>query len=370
MANLYFRTAGSGVWNVASNWSLTDGGTGDGAVPTSADAVFFTALSRDCNMGVAGSVLTIDFTGYTGTLTITTFAISVYGTTLTLSPTMTIVATTGGFTMRATSSIRSNGKAIPNLTNITGAATFTLLDNLTITGNLTTVTSGTKTFNGFTMYIGGNLTLAVAIAGTTNIVLNGTGTWSGNFSIANNLSIDTLGTLTVSGTVNADNLTYVKGTLVTTGSILSYAAISGTYDLRGSTWGTIYCGIGTGNSTINFTSGFVCSNLILNPNISLSSVIVNFTPGFTYRATTSFVCTITSSDTLAGKTFRSSVAGTRATLTLDAGAVCTVEYTTFTDIDASNGRTIWVFGRAAITNSLNINTYGDPISTTAKSFVS
>jgi hypothetical protein len=58
---LHFRNTGNTLWSVASNWSLTDGGPGNGRVPTPDDDVRFTSNSGNCTIDIPATVAS--FTG-------------------------------------------------------------------------------------------------------------------------------------------------------------------------------------------------------------------------------------------------------------------------------------------------------------------
>ena len=95
MPSYYFRSTGSTAWNLASNWSLTDGGLATGAVPTNADDAFFSNNSGNCVLNAASLVCkTLDFTkgtGYSNIFTLTN-GVTVSGN-ITLSSAMTITGT-------------------------------------------------------------------------------------------------------------------------------------------------------------------------------------------------------------------------------------------------------------------------------------
>jgi hypothetical protein len=109
-------------------------------------------------------------------------------------------------------------------------ATFTLPSDLTVLNATLGSSNGSPTINSNTMYIAGNLTVngTGAILGTTNLVMNGTGTWSHgtNAALRNNLTINTSGTITVSGIVyyNTGTITYTAGTVNCGTSTLTIAA--------------------------------------------------------------------------------------------------------------------------------------------------
>jgi len=125
--------------------------------------------------------------------------------------------------------INPNGLSFNSIFFIAGG-TITLLSDLIARGNTTLGTTASATLNGRNFYIGGNLFISnnVTIKGSTNFILNGTGTWSANATgiIQNNLNINTTGTTTIAGTVyyNTGTLSYSAGTVITTGSTLTLTA--------------------------------------------------------------------------------------------------------------------------------------------------
>ena len=145
-------------WNGTAllKWSTTSGGIGGAAEPTAADDVFFDAASGAGTVTIDVSTrpcLSLNFTGYTGTITDNGFGLNISGS-LTLSPTMTnnigfpggpgitFIATAG------TQTITSNGKAfVSNCTiNINGpGGTFQLADTLSGAGLL--IAAGTFNAN-------------------------------------------------------------------------------------------------------------------------------------------------------------------------------------------------------------------------------
>lgn len=118
-----------------------------------------------------------------------------------------------------------------------GSVTLSLtLTNTLNATNLTTSAPNTIqyfTLNGGTMNLSGGITLGnvyAGIIGTTNINLIGTGTINCGSGVSisvirNNLTINTLGTITLGGTLlyNTGTLTYIQGTMVYNSNILNIA---------------------------------------------------------------------------------------------------------------------------------------------------
>ncbi len=257
-------------------------------MPLATDDVHFDANSPNCTVNTSGRVaLTLDFTGYTGTITMTQ-AITVSGS-VTLVSAMTISGS-GALAVNATATITSNTKSWPNAMTIgsSGTTTVTLADNWTVLGLLTLGSSaGTVTINSNGITASAGLThggSSSVVGGTTTLLLNGTGTITGpsstgHFKLAT--TINTAGTLTMaSGTVfQFDNatLTYTAGTVVTTNSTLSVLAGPTTLDTGAIIWDKVSIG---GAFTVTLSSNLNLTGLFTFANVT-STVTVN---GFTISA--------------------------------------------------------------------------------------
>jgi hypothetical protein len=222
-------------------------------------------------------------------------------------------ATTLSFTLGGNSLISTNA----NLT-LTGNSTFTMPANQTFKTLTSTGTGGNINTN--TLTITENLTIGTSapISGTTSIVYGGTGTWTALNSssfINNNLTINTAGTLTISGIVYKGSglFTYIAGTIDDT---------TGTVAVQG--------------LTLNI-SGFTFRKVLVNGTITLTSNINATTFGTWSSSPTSF--------TLAGNTinFTHLELGNTGTTTLPTVWVCQ-------DIEFKN-----VSSGILNTNSITIN---------------
>jgi hypothetical protein len=183
-------------WNVASNWSPA-------SVPSVTDDLVFNN-SANANVNAAYTFKSIDFTGYTGTLSGASAMVIAGSTTgtstgisLALSSGMTITYT-GGISFTGTNGgyLYFNGKSISSaltFNNATGvwstqdvlvssAAVTLTTGTLNINANLTTGTASTLTLTAGTMTInnGANITCAIFSSNNTNTrTLNmGSGTWN------------------------------------------------------------------------------------------------------------------------------------------------------------------------------------------------
>lgn len=274
MAVYYFRNTGNTDWGTASNWSLTDGGGATGAVPTSADDAYFTSNSGNCTLSSTNKVCkTLVFSGvgvgnYSGTFTLSAVNVTVSGA-VTLSSTMN-VSGGGSLVVTTTSTLTSNGKSWTNLVTGGTSQTYTLADNWNITGTLTLNGTTSVTINSNTFNVSGNLVVSIATLGTTNIVMNGTGSWSGGSQLRNNLTFNTSGTITISGAVSysVGTLTYISGTMIVSGSTLTFAqTTAGSVNCSGMTFNNVTIGTSGGVLTLlsdlnvggNFSSGAATS---------------------------------------------------------------------------------------------------------------
>jgi hypothetical protein len=259
-----------GNWNAVTTWV-------GGVVPVSSDTVDFTATSGNLTVNVATTTLAgINFTNYVGTITFNA----------NISVNTSVNLGTGGYTqagggafglvINLATTITSNGVSWNNLLTFIGnTATYTLADNLNVTGNI--VLSGTSsiTFTGNILYIGGNLTVSstATVLGTTTFNFNGTGTWSypSIGLIRNNITIDTLGTLTLSGNIyyNTGTLTYISGTVVSTGSVLNIS-LATTFNTSGMTWREISITSGTQTLISDLNSEILRMNNSVTVNVDTS----------------------------------------------------------------------------------------------------
>jgi len=175
---------------------------------------------------------------------------------------------------------------------------YTLSTNINLSGNLGlgTISNNSYSINGNSIFIGGNLTINTiggTISGTTTFVMNGTGTWSypsTNTIIANNVTFNTSGTITLSGTFYyiTGTITYLSGNVICDSTLL--LNIQGSCTLSTNTgviWTNISCltqfltiTLGSDVYTKKFTYGGPGGNnqqlLVINGNtLYLGSLIQN-----------------------------------------------------------------------------------------------
>ena len=331
MANRYFRNTGNTGWNTATNWSTTNGGIADAAVPTAADAVFITSLSgTGVNIGAAAVALSVDFTGFTGTLT-GTFQLTVSGNVI-LSSTMTITSMGNLIIASSTpATLTANGKIWPaGFTSNAGANTITFTDAWIFTAGLTISGAGTRTLNGGSLTLGGGMALTTTTNGTTDIVMNGTGTWSGAGQLnVNSFTIDTTGTITITqgGTLALKSFVYVKGTVITTGWTAAFASTSTGVTINNGNgnmpWNNVTFSGGSQNTIYTIISDLHCVNFTNSANIHIINGGTIYVSG-SFTVSQNISVSSTSSIILNGTGTWSGTAQTQCNLTIDTTGTITV----------------------------------------------
>ena len=318
MAARFFVTGGSGLTNTIASWSLTSGGAGGQTIPTAADDITFDVNSPAATVNLALAGLSLTFTGFTNTITMTN-GITVSGS-VTLASGMTIAGSGALALAGATGTLTSAGKTWPNALNYLVAGTYTLADNWTIGGLFTSGANAiSNVFNGFQINCNAGFTRA-GTSGTTNgttlIVLSGTGTLSFlGAQIGSNLTINTAGTITQSGTwiQNGGTITYTAGTVVTTGTTLNMNAAT-TLATNGIIWNNVtFTGGGITHTLTNdlrvtgtlSTTNTSTALTINGANINLSGPLTMTYSTGSISGTTVFriigTCTITTASVTSGR---------------------------------------------------------------------
>jgi len=225
MASRYWVNGGNGLWNSTTNWSATSGGSSGASVPVTADDVYFDA-NGNSDSTISANITVRSFiveAGYTSTITHDAL-LTIQAGNWTFNNSHTIAGSSNIDVLNLT--INLNGQSWPNSVTFRGT-TFTLNSDLVILGSLLVVSSfGNSTVNtsgGFKIFANGLSTTAI-IGGTAEIELTG-GTWISpniNGAITSNLRLN--GNITISGIVNyrTGTLTYVSGTITTTGSSVRF----------------------------------------------------------------------------------------------------------------------------------------------------
>lgn len=359
---------GGGNYNALSTWV-------EGAVPTSADAVVATSTSGQLTINVTANAASVDFTNYTNTLTLSAAVNWTVAGNVTLVSGMTITGSSTSLVLNTSSSIRTNGKLWTGNITTSGTVTITLLDDLNLNGLLSiNGTSITLTTAGvFNIYTGG-LTLGTGcvLQGTAALVFNknGTITCPGTTSLIKiPVTINTSGTVILATIValSATTFTYTAGTVTVTGNTTTFTGC--TINSAGMTWNNVtidgsvtLSSLLTTNGTLNTTNssnvtvggsgGF--SVATLSNGLNTTGRTFGLAAGVTYTIRTSFL-NPNGTAVLLFK-FVSNTPGTKAILTLNQGATQDIPFLGATDIDSSNGQTIWPYKTSGITTSLNWQT--------------
>jgi hypothetical protein len=251
-------------WNNAGNWAA--GGVGTGVPSSTVDAIFSGTPTNPCIMGANRVCRALSFIGYTSTLTVATFVLQANNNiTFQADQSSIILGSTGVLISGASQTITSNLGIWPLNYSIANVASIviTLVGDMRVTGSYS-ATNGSRTLNGNILYIGGNVTITATHGGTTNLVMNGSGTYSGGNTW--NLEINTAGSIVITG-----NVSFTRRFIITAvGSITMSAANVGienttTVDLGGRTIGNLSHAFNAGGSAIfTYLTDLYCSNLSLS----------------------------------------------------------------------------------------------------------
>lgn len=264
----------NGNWNNNGNWV-------EGAFATSADDVVMGTITTAMTVNVASACLSIDFTGY-GSRALTMFNTLTCTGNFKMISTMTISGSSA-LIMAATATLTSAGVTWSAPLQLTTAATYTLADDWNVSANFTYGSLGVATtMNGHNMNLSGNFTMNAnggTIAGTTNIVITNTCTFTLLGTLGNNVEVNASGkTITFSGAT----LAFANATFKwTAGSIASAPAINGwigtttTFDTSLVTWGALNLSTGTSGRVLTLTSNLNVTNVAFNLTVSSGTSSVN-----------------------------------------------------------------------------------------------
>ncbi len=369
--NKFTNGAGGNTWNTAGNWSL-------GVVPTGSDGhvVIFDATSPNCSMGAARTCNSINFTGYTGTFTMSTFTLTVTNN-VTLD-TGFIISGTGTLTQTSTGTLTSNGRSWPNQLVLSGAATRTLFGNDFVVLGLVSNGAGNTVINKTTTekFICPGFSYNGNVSGTATIQLTGGGSNSttGGF-MSNNIEFN--GSVTVTSLiVQTTTLTYIGGSIANLGGTVTVLSTPNTINCVGMYFNNLVFSTGGTAATITLSSqlnvlgvlsytttagteftmsggyGFVCGVLSYAVTSNFITTII-LQQNITYRITSGLSIYLT---TFSGAPYITSSSG-KAKLILDWGAYCRSR-ARFTNIDASEGRPIRTFN-GTVSNCDNIVSFYD-----------
>jgi hypothetical protein len=264
------RTSGSGTnpiifsavtspntnWGTATNWlenavptALSNGPNG----PSTGDDVVFNANSRDCVVNIGSTCLTLNFTGYVNTFTISNgITLSFLGNSVILGSGMTFTSTTGILSDNPSAApsgsvgvsgnytINFNGITIPNLTIGSSAFNGPATRTFTVVGTTPTVRNLVVN-NGYSNY-------SVNLSGILNVTTSLTMVTGGSLGSAINL----VGNVGVSGSARIGNITIPSGSTLTMNSsiVVGSIAFTGTGALVHNNNTCSFNGAGTGNTSI------------------------------------------------------------------------------------------------------------------------
>jgi len=286
MAAKYF--VGTGNWNDTNRWATSSGGPGGTGVPALGDDVYFDTNSGNATVNVTvgtttTGILSINFTGYTSTLTMSNNIHIALGGTVSIDSTNVNATVAAPLYLNNTATLTSGGGTWGGNVTLAGGATKTLTSDFRILGSTATGTGSAITLSGSSYkYYTNGLTLVASLIGNSTIVLTG-GTWSANVVVSTNLHFD--GNVTISGSVNwsptvangAATMKYVSGT-VNAGTSTITTALTTTAGIT--TFDT--AGMNLYNLTLTGTSVFMTINSQLNvTNTIACSVVTALTIGGT-----------------------------------------------------------------------------------------
>ena len=260
---------------------------------------FFTAGTYSLSMAGVGGIGSLDFTGFSGTLSQTSTVTSVYGD-IVFSPTMTtttnvtpIMAGTG------TRTITSNGMVYQGSFNFNSSgATFRLADNFSQgSGGSFTLTNGTVDFNNVT-YTLGILTFVSGISSYINFgsVLNPPAAitlTSGTLNMGSGSSyLQTAGAFTfTAGTLNInDGIAFNVGSFVSSNTNTRVINFSPSSSIQTTGTGAVWNVTGvtglshTGTSNILISNATATATTVTNTGTSTNAMNFSFTTG-TYTLT-------------------------------------------------------------------------------------
>lgn len=309
---------------------------------TESNVVNINITAGSDTIALTGSFKTVNFTGFSGTLSADNR--SVYGD-LTLSSGMTTTSSTSATTFRATSGVQritTNGTQFRQRITINGTGNLTLLEDAYTSNQRITLTAGTLDLNSKavscgSLFVTGTNTRAlsntsggVTLTGS-GIILDATTTTGLTFPVTNLVLSDTV---TTARTFTGGGLTY--GNLTFAGSNVNTTTFSGnnTFAIVSSTK--------TSACTVSLTAG--STTTVTNWNLSGTSGNV--------------------------VTLNSSSAGTQATINQTTGLV-SVSYNSIQDINATGGAVFdaltingntdlgnnsgWTFGLEELTETVTLS---------------
>jgi hypothetical protein len=380
MANRYW-VGGTATWDGTAGlkWSLTSGGVGGQAVPTTSDTVFFTNLSGANTVTIdTGAVCsTLTMTGFTGTLAFGTNTITVAGTgtVFTSGTTYSVTGTPLILVTNATATARTivTGSTITEAQSISfnisaGGSTLTVTANhivrdLIFSGSF----AGSFPNTGIGVY--GNLTFKSGMtitAGVNTIYFYGTG------AVGNSIQKITSSTLNLNFPINfSGTSTYQLQDALSVGTTTSrqITLSSGTLDLNGfvlTNFG-IFSSTTSSVRSIAFNGGNYTNTLNTTTTVVSISNAANFTytgtPTFNITGnTTSITTTVSITNSTETNALNINVSSGAGTVALT-GIFKNINLTGFTGTLSNTARTI--YGNLIIPSGITAVTAGTSATTFA-----
>jgi hypothetical protein len=250
MANRFW-VGGTNTWNATAGtkWATTSGGAGGAAVPTAADDVFFDAGSAAAvvTMAAGDVARSVDCTGFTGTLSLpasTTISIgdatagagnnafkTVSGMTYTIGSTTTSIINFIS-TSATVQTLTTGGKTWPTYTINGAGSSYQYTDAHTIANASTlTLTAGTLDTNGQTcswgLFISNGASTRTLTLGASAITISGS-TWNTSTTTGMTFNANTSSITQISGNANfqTGGLTFNNVTLGGNSGTLAYSGAS------------------------------------------------------------------------------------------------------------------------------------------------
>ena len=391
MAARYW-VGGNDNWDATAGtkWSLTSGGAGGEAVPTSTDDVFLDNGAGTGNVTIAATSTcqSLTCTGYVGILAGTsqlTVALD-----FTLSAAMTYSYTGSIFMGKAgvASNWNTFGKTITEINHLVSTGKLTLLSNITVI-TFIGINSGVSYLDGtFNIEVTGTLNSQngqIIGVGSTTLSITGNATWTGastasGFYQALAITVNCT-TLTITNYISlATNasLIFVAGTIDSSAAILQLRGGTGmVLDLQDNTFATFICLLA---STVTILSGFIITgNFTISQSLT-STGAYNVYAGGNLTTTQNVIAEFTLTLNGTGVWTSGSVFGCYCDLVINTAGIITVSgsvrcsnnksitYTAGTVI--TTGSTIYFVGNTTInTDGISWNNIGF-ITTSTKTFTS
>jgi hypothetical protein len=354
MAARYW-VGGTATWDATAGtkWALTSGGAGGQTVPGATDDVFFTAASGavTCTWSATSpTVLSINCTGFTGTLATGGNSKTLAGTT-TLWTSPVTCTITGAPTLTASSTAAGTRTVTCNHASPSAANSI----NFTFALGSHTVALSGGGFRNLSITFPGIITGFVSVYG--NVTLGPTGT-------STSFSPTFLATATYSGagrtissaTVNAPGATVTTSGAMTLGAANTFTLTAGTLSLGG----TLSAGSFSSSNTNTRAIAFGANNIALTSTTSSALVLdMDQATGFTWTGTGGFTRNQAATATI----FFGSAAGGTTTnapnFTVNAGAsTLSINFGSWFKNLIFTGSTCTVSGTVNIAGNLTLATGG------------